>query len=316
MIYKAQTCPIWGVPLDAPITQSQHNLTWIVLDSPRAGGGYRLSIDASLNELTPEEKARLTTWLIDQRELGTPMPEVTPEALQNAKNRRSLPVDERAHRLLLLIGRHIDQVGKKLSVTNEDLDFYGWTESLEWHEVSYCCEYLVQAGLAKARIGPDSIYACEIMVAGYKHIANQRTNVDSSQAFVAMWFDQSMVEVYPQGIAPGIRDAGFKPLRIDQKEHINKIDDEIIAEIRKSRFLVVDFTQGSDGARGGVYYEAGFAQGLGLPVIFTCRQDCVSKLHFDTNHFNHLVWTSPEELRKMLANRIVAVLDQGPLVNP
>ena len=40
-------------------------------------------------------------------------------------------------------------------------------------------------------------------------------------------------------------------------------------QIRKSKFLIADFT----GQRGGVYYEAGFAYGLGLPVIWTCRKD-------------------------------------------
>ncbi len=101
-------------------------------------------------------------------------------------------------------------------------------------------------------------------------------------------------------------------MRIDQKEHINKIDDEIIAGIKQSRFLVADFTHGEDGARGGVYYEAGFAHGLGLPVIFTCQKDSVDKLHFDTNHYNHIVWTTPEELREKLKNRILAVIGEGP----
>ena len=101
-------------------------------------------------------------------------------------------------------------------------------------------------------------------------------------------------------------------MRIDRKEHVNKIDDEIIAEIRRSRFLVADFTQGEDGARGGVYYEAGFAHGLGLQVIFTCREDAVETLHFDTAHYNHIVWTTPEDLRKSLKKRILAVLGEGP----
>ena len=42
----------------------------------------------------------------------------------------------------------------------------------------------------------------------------------------------------------------------------NKIDDEIVAEIRRSKFIIADFSHGSDGARGGVYFEAGFAHGL------------------------------------------------------
>ena len=105
-----------------------------------------------------------------------------------------------------------------------------------------------------------------------------------------MWFDESLDEAFKYGIEPAIEQTGYKPLRIDQKEHVNKIDDEIIAELRRSRFVVADFTHGDDGARGGVYYEAGFAHGLDLPVIFTCREDAVEALHFDTEHYNHIVW--------------------------
>ena len=127
-----------------------------------------------------------------------------------------------------------------------------------------------------------------------------------------MWFHESMEEAFEKGIQPAILDTGYKPLRIDQKEHVNKIDDEIIAELRRSRFIVADFTHGKSGARGGVYYEAGFAHGLNLPVIFTCRKDAVDTLHFDTNHYSHIVWTDPEDLREKLKNRILAVIGEGP----
>jgi hypothetical protein len=67
---------------------------------------------------------------------------------------------------------------------------------------------------------------------------------------------------------------------------------EAIAEIRRSRFVVADYT----GHRGGVYFEAGFALGLGLIVIPTCRADEVPKLHFDIKHLNTLLWSTPAEL--------------------
>ena len=127
-----------------------------------------------------------------------------------------------------------------------------------------------------------------------------------------MWFHESTDPAYSQSIAPAIRSAGYRPLRIDQKEHLNKIEDEIVAEIRRSRFIVADFTQGDDGARGGVYYEAGFAKGLGLPVILTCRAESFHRVHFDTNHYNHIVWDSHEDLRARLKNRILAVVGEGP----
>ena len=121
-----------------------------------------------------------------------------------------------------------------------------------------------------------------------------------------------MDEVYSHGVKLGITDAGYDSLRIDQKPDVNKIDDEIIAEIRRSRFLVADFTYGDNGARGGVYYEAGFAHGLGLPVIFSCRNDIINNLHFDTRQYHHIVWETPDELRESLRNRILALIGEGP----
>lgn len=97
-------------------------------------------------------------------------------------------------------------------------------------------------------------------------------------------------------------------MRIDTKEHGNKVDDEIISELRRSRFVVADFTCGTSGARGGVYYEAGFAHGLGTPVIFTCHADCIEHVHFDTRQYNHILWTSPSELRDKLNRRIRATI--------
>ena len=59
-----------------------------------------------------------------------------------------------------------------------------------------------------------------------------------------------------------MEDTGFRALRIDMKQFNEKICDHIIAEIRRSRFLIADVT----GHRAGVYFEAGYAMGLGLPV--------------------------------------------------
>ena len=128
-----QQCPIWGGTDGVDVVHISQTNVYRVENSPRAGSGYVIRdviADSDVKSMTDAEKARLTTWLIDQRELGTPMPEVTHKAIQDAKNRRSLPVDERAHRLLRLIARYIDQVGKKLSISRKDVDFYGWTESL------------------------------------------------------------------------------------------------------------------------------------------------------------------------------------------
>jgi hypothetical protein len=134
---------------------------------------------------------------------------------------------------------------------------------------------------------------------------------DSNTGFVAMWFDESLHHVWQDAFYPAIQAAGYSPLRMDKKQHNNRIDDEIIATIRGCRFVVADVT----GASNGVYYEAGFAGGLGKPVIWTVRHDYTTEKHFDTRQFNHIEWRESDldSFRKALQLRIEATLGPGPL---
>ena len=188
-------------------------------------------------------------------------------------------------------------------------------ESVSTSELSFLMTYLERRNLIEHTGKNNALQECTLTVEGYARLADiEQVKVASSRAFVAMWFDDSMAEAWQRGFEPAIRDAGYDPVRIDQKDHVNRIDDEIIAEIRRSRFVVADFTQGESGARGGVYYEAGFAHGLAIPVVFTCHEDSFDNVHFDTRQYNHIVWTEPSELRKQLSSRIAAVITDEPAI--
>ncbi|MFH0888829.1 MAG: hypothetical protein V1871_06440 [Planctomycetota bacterium] len=150
-----------------------------------------------------------------------------------------------------------------------------------------------------------------ITAKGYERIYELgKVNPTSHQGFVAMWFDPSMDDTYKNGFQKAIVDAGYEPKRIDKKEFIDDIDDEIIAEIRRSKFLVADFTD----FRSGVFYESGFAKGLGIDVIFTCREDQKDKIkeHFDTRQKKHILWKDETDLYKQLKNSITANIGWGP----
>lgn len=150
---------------------------------------------------------------------------------------------------------------------------------------------------------------CVLTTEGWTEVEADRTQrVDSSQGFVAMSFDAKMGDVYNEAIKPAIESAGFTPEIINRRQFVGQIVDEILAQIRKSRFVVADFT----GQKAGVYFEAGFAMGLGLPVIWTCEKKEIKKLHFDTSHYNHIVWEKPDDLRSQLKFRILAVIGSGP----
>ena len=188
-----------------------------------------------------------------------------------------------------------------------------WSESIRPEEVTYLVDYLESRAWIE-HPHPDFTYY-RITVDGYARLAElAQTETESSKAFVAMWFDDSMDEVWKNAIKPGIEEAGYEPVRIDRKEHVNKIDDEIIAELRRARFVVADFTHDEEGPRGGVYYEAGFAHGRGVEVVFCCRKDLIEKVHFDTRQYSHIVWEAEklDEFRNRLATRISAVIGDGP----
>ena len=322
---STEQCLIWPEWTAHGVRQHGSRLVVVLADSPRTGGSYEISSVARFGvaALSPTQKACLTTWLVDQRAMGTIRPTITSEVLSYLETKRPLPVHIRADRLLRLIAGRTGAIGNAYDIRSEiDPAAYAWSESVSEGEIGFLIDYLARVGWLDAReqvpyrtLGNYDVPAIvRVTVDGHSHIREVTTNLDATQAFVAMWFDDTTDAAYDHGIKPAIEQAGYSPMRIDRKLDLDKIDDEIIAEIRRSRFLVADFTHGSGGARGGVYFEAGFAQGLGIPVIYTCRTDMVEQLHFDTRQYAHIVWECPEGLQVALRDRIVARLGQGPEV--
>jgi len=127
---------------------------------------------------------------------------------------------------------------------------------------------------------------------------------DSRQVFVAMWFDPETEDAWNEGIMPAVRSYGFEPVRIDKRDFNEKICSEILIQVEKSRFLIADFT----GSRGGVYFEAGYALGFGLEVIWSCQENDFDGLSFNTRQYNHIKWNKPIDLRESLLKRIDATI--------
>lgn len=117
----------------------------------------------------------------------------------------------------------------------------------------------------------------------------KRTNIQSRTAFMAMKFgDATLNRVVEDCFRPGVGRAGFNLRLLTDEQPAGLIDDQLRAAILGSRFLISDLTHGNQGA----YWEAGFAEGLGLPVIYTCSAEkwTESKTHFDTNHMVTIIW--------------------------
>ena len=311
---------IWDVQ-DSPEGELPDHGGWLVV-SHRAGGPYILTEDAEKElPLRPEERARLTTFLVDERRKGKRHPQVTPELIEAARKPKPLPVYDRATRLLRYLAdtsrpgaaKPILRGGSPLMPQAfAHAEMTGGNSEADQEELRYLVGYLVDRGFAKwGSLTPTGLSnACAVTVDGYKHVEEELRAVDVEQAFVAMWFDEEMDTVYKDAMAPGVRDAGYRPFLITQGKDVRKLDDAIVSSIRRSKFLVADFTQGRGGARGSVYYEAGLAHGLGMDVIFTCRKDKVGKLHFDIRQYLCITWQKDKlaNFQQELTERIVARL--------
>lgn len=311
---------------------------WSV-DSSRAGGKFTIPPRRfeMIGRLSDDKKVLITSWLVGQRALGDPVPNIS-DSLE-IDSIRSPSVWQRAERLLKYINSQLTSISDIFVYPKREpnllmeremwrcyAEMLAWSASTKIDELDYLIEFLDRQGLIgpppPGYVSPNLIRI--LTVEGHTYLAElgNRTT-DSTQAFVAMWFDNETEDAFYKGIERGIEDSGYSPRRIDKKEHLNKIDDEIIAEIRRSKFLVVDLTEGEPvtrkdaptmgGTRGSVYYEAGFARGLGVPVIYTCRGDLHHRVHFDIRQYSCIFWDTPEDLRARLSKRISARFGDGPV---
>lgn len=245
---------------------------------------------------------------------------ITSEVLDHVERRRPQWISEQIDRFFAYLAHRGVSIGEQIpwnplfTREGDPQQLLAWTGCWDGNQLADFLDLLAEEHLLQRNA--DTVLW--LTIRGYLRLEEaQRGNQDSPQAFVAMWFDQSLADAYDDGIAPAIRRAGFMPLRIDRKDHNGKIDDEIIAEIRRSRFVVADFTCGlivpSTGQRiavqrGGVYYEAGFAMGLGIPVIWSCHATQIKDVHFDTRQFAHITWSTAPELGEKLYNRVRATI--------
>jgi hypothetical protein len=160
-----------------------------------------------------------------------------------------------------------------------------------------------------------SASVCSVTLKGWEWLGTRPIEA-ASTAFVAMNFDEKYQDLR-RAIEQAIGKAGYTPVVVSQDVYTGGVMDRVLARIREARFVVVDYT----GNRGGVYYEAGFALGLGKLAIHSCMQEQLDSadkkdtLHFDVRHLKILPWKTDQlpKYAEDLENHIVALLGRGPV---
>ena len=342
----APQCPVWST--FAHIKEDDSGRT---VASPRAGGLYRpdSSTEPQLAQLTPEAKGDLSygiyqhnrryrlfdrLWrLVGPHRDWSEEPDVVlahqPVEL-NAQHLEYLLAQQPTTEARILgymqeLVRHQAQVRPNLialPANGNEMDLlqaasgcresYGQAELEDFHAYAEQQKWIWRNDTGDIRVN----------LSGHMYVdENTRRESLLAQGFIALWFDETETGKVSPAIEGAIRDAGYTPLRIDRDPHTSSIPDQVVHQLRQSRFVVADLTShrlcdSDELGRRNVYYEAGFAAGADLEVIFTCREDCYvpEKVASDIRHFHVLRWEDHnlKRFRQELRERILARVRPGP----
>ena len=124
-----------------------------------------------------------------------------------------------------------------------------------------------------------------------RYEAEKRGEFDGDYGFIAMEFGKPDLESFVKEVVkPAVEDATGCDL-VDMRDvaRAGIIDNIMRVQIRDAKFVIVDLSHDNSGA----YREAGYAEGLGKPVIYICEKEKFDEdgTHFDTNHCTTVLWS-------------------------
>ena len=317
-------CIIWGTSSYLEKKDERGCIKYNIYNL-RAGGSYFISefMHSIWLPLTPEEKIKLSGY-IAQENLNKNTPDLD-SILENQMSKVPKIPDEDERETLLLKGlvNYSSHIGQGILLPS--IGFYTNNNPTTFlYALSYCShsdEFNALLGsleksedIEKVINYFDGSIAVKVNKKGRKRVKNKIKDNNSTIAFIAMWIHKDVEDLFLK-IKDAVKKAGYEPLRIDEKPHNNKIDDEVLSEINKSRFVICDLTSEKEKPRGSVYFEAGYALGKDIPIIWTCREELKKEISFDIRQYNCLFWEKDklEEFAQKLQHRIENVIGKGPL---
>jgi hypothetical protein len=169
----------------------------------------------------------------------------------------------------------------------------------------YIADHLKEEGLIEYHFGTqqEALITLGLTYKGWLKFSEINQNIEKSKiAFIAMKFGDPFLDKIFDVFHKALSETGFELIRLDKVLEAGLIDNQLRAKIRQAKFILADLTEGNSGA----YWEAGYAEGLGKPVIYLCKKSYWEefKTHFDTNHHVTIMWeeaTIIEDMKKLKA---------------
>jgi nucleoside 2-deoxyribosyltransferase len=102
-------------------------------------------------------------------------------------------------------------------------------------------------------------------------------------------------------IKDGAQKCGVSAERIDEDASNEPITKRMLESIDQAAFVIVDLSH----PRPNVYYEAGYAQGLGKTPVYLARKG--TAIPFDLKDYPVIMYPNMRELKNNLADRLAAI---------
>lgn len=243
-----------------------------------------------------------------QSTTGTKWALINSEKIQKIIETGSLPTpQEQAEYLLHWLGTNLTGPGELIKITWKTHGAIIGAKSSNGFE--FIVSGLMSEGLIPEREVKNGEAHVTLTFKGWHKFEEfQRGTTTGRKAFMAMPYGKAEIDdIVDNYFRLAVKETGFELKKLDDEPKAGLIDDRLRVEIKTSRFLIADLTFDNNGA----YWEAGYAEGLGKPVIYTCKKEHFDKgTHFDTNHHLTVVWDKkePEKAAKSLKATIRATL--------
>jgi hypothetical protein len=261
-------------------------------------------LGAERQKTTGAARASISHWIRRQTETQNTI-RVSEEIIRAAVD-RELPLpnpSQLATNILRYIGERTADTGLPLETLPSD--FRVSVGAINLRSAVGIIRELFEGGLLKALFPPDiwsaSAQDIELTLAGWNaYEAEKKGQVSGNYGFIALETgDESLEPLIRDHIKPSLADIGYDLVDYRDISEAGIIDNILRIQIRDSAFVLVDLTHDNRGA----YWEAGYAEGLGKPVLYICEKSKFGErsTHFDTNHCTTVQW-DVDNIPEFIAN--------------
>lgn len=190
----------------------------------------------------------------------------------------------------------IREIGEEVSQSNEPIRTRNVTDPFSIQ----LFDELIERGTVKVQdrspYNRGTLYlGVNLTLEGWQQFEQEKSGkFKGNYGFIAMQFnDPELDPLIAEIVKPAIREElGYELVDMRDAARAGVIDNIMRVEIRDAAFVIADLTHDNYGA----YWESGYAEGLGKPVIYICERTKFEKetSHFDTNHCTTIIWSKDD----------------------